>query len=152
MKHLARILSLLILVSATVFFTACDKSDGGGKSEKDQQIDKLVGTWTATSVTHNTDPQDAYTGTFKLTITRSSSELMTYSTAGRPSGVPTSWDSDGTLAFGSTITSDLIRDDGQTITYSLSGSTLTMTISGFTGSYVGRVESAEGDWVFTMTK
>jgi hypothetical protein len=155
MKQLARILSLLILVSATVFFYACDGGGEDGPSEKEKQIDLLVGTWTATAVTNDGDSQmDDYTG-FKITITKSSSEAMTYVTEGRPAGKLSPWNANGTFTFGSTVSTDLVRGDNVPVKYSVSGNSLTITLENYSGEgYLvpGRTETVEGDWVFTMTK
>jgi hypothetical protein len=155
MKHLARILSLLILVSASAFFAACDKSEGGGASEKEKQIDLLAGTWTASEVTFDGNSQMAdYTG-FTLAITKSSSEAMTYVTGNRPAGKLSPWNANGTFTFGTNIATQLKRGDNVDVTYSLSGNTLTITLDNYSGEgYLvpGRTETVEGDWVFTLTK
>ena len=107
MKHLARILSLLILVSATLFIAACDGGDGNEPSEKEKQIDLLVGTWKATAVTLDGDPHPEFTEDignstpFTITIAKSSSETMTYTTSQRPSLSP--WNSGGILTFGTSV-------------------------------------------------
>lgn len=155
MKHLARILSLLILVSATVFIAACDGGDGDGPSEKDKQIDLLAGTWSASSVTLDGAAQSDYTSAFKITIAKSSSDAMTYVTVGRPAGKLSPWNANGIFTFGSDIKTQLKRDDNVNITYSLSGNTLTLTLADYAGEgYLapGRTETVEGDWVFTFTK
>ena len=154
MKHLGRILSLLILVSVAVFFAACDKGDGDDSSEKEKQIALLAGTWTATSVTNDGDTQAPDYDGFTITITGSSSEQMTYVTNNRPTGKLSPWNANGTIVFGDNISTQLLRDDNVPITYSLSGNTLTLTMENYSGEgyVVGRTETVEGDWIFTMTK
>jgi hypothetical protein len=155
MKHLSRILSLLILVSATVIFSACDKGEGGGTSEKEKQIDLLVGTWEATSVTNNGDSHSTDYENFTITIAKSSSEAMTYVTAGRPAGKLSPWNANGTFTFGDNVTTELVRADNVDLTYVLSGSTLTLTLPDYSGEgYLvpGRTGTVDGDWVFTLSK
>jgi hypothetical protein len=153
MKHLARILSLIILVGSTVFFAACDGGDGDDKSEKEIQIDKLVGTWTASSVTYNGDDQSSDYTTFTITIAKSSNENMSYTVSGRPTGL-SPWDANGTFSFSSPISSKLSRGDGVIVDYVVDGNTLKLTLENYAGEgyEVGRVETVEGDWVFNMTK
>jgi hypothetical protein len=155
MKHLARILSLLILVSATLFIVGCGGDDADEPSEKDKQIDLLAGTWQATSVTNDgTSHTDDYAD-FTIEIDRSSSEAMTYVTANRPAGKLSPWNANGTLTFGANVATDLKRGDNVDITYSVSGTTLVLTMTDYSGEgYLvpGRTETVEGDWVFTLTK
>jgi hypothetical protein len=153
MKHLARILSLLILVSATVFFAACDKGDPAEKSEKEVQIEKLVGEWNISTVTKDGAAQTAdYTG-FKITFTKSSSDAISFTTANRPAGKATPWDANGTFTFGNPVATVLLRDDDVTVQYNVSGTSLTLTLEDYSGlGYTARPASVEGDWVFTFTK
>jgi hypothetical protein len=53
MKYAARLLSLLILVSASLFYASCDGGGGDEKSEEELQLDKLKGTWTIQTVTND---------------------------------------------------------------------------------------------------
>ena len=152
MKTLARILSLLILVSVTVFFAACDGGGEEGKSEKEAQIEKLVGTWNAQSVIYETEASTDYDN-FTITITKASSDAMTFTTSGRPAGKLTPWDASGTFTFGSPVASQLVRGDGVTVTYTVSGTNLKMTLENYSGTgYQGRTETVAGDWEFTFTK
>jgi len=154
MKHLLRILTFLILVSATVYFSACDSGSDPEKSEKQVQIDLLVGTWNSSAVLHDAVNLNADFSAFKVTIVQATSgETMTFTTTGRPTTLPSPWPSSGTISFGNPVTSALVFGDGSTATYSVSGTTLTITFTGYSGAgYTGRTASAAGDWVFTMTK
>src|SRR6188768_966753 len=58
MKHLARLLSLLVLVSAGLFFANCGGDGGDEKSAQEKQFDKLKGVWTLQSVTWTGDAND----------------------------------------------------------------------------------------------
>jgi hypothetical protein len=155
MKYLFRILTLLITVGATFFFNACESGDDPKKSEAQTQIDLLVGTWSATAVTHEGNVVTSDFDAFDLTIAQAgTNESMTYAASGRPTDVPSPWDASGTIAFGSPIASKIVLGDGATATYSVSGTTLTVTFTDYSGTgYTGgRVSSATGDWVFTFSK
>ena len=147
-------MALSILVSATVFFASCDGGDDPKKSEKQVQIDLLVGTWKATSVTHNSTNETASYPSFQIQLAQAgTAESLTYVATGRPTGIPTPWNNSGTITFGTPVTSAFVFGDGSTPTYSVSGSTLTITFSSYSGAgYTARTSSAAGDWVFTFTK
>ena len=151
MNPLTRILTLAILVSATLYFSACDKGGGDEKSEKEQQIEKLVGTWNASAVTYDDEPADGYDD-FQITISKASAEAMTFTVSGRPELSP--WDASGTFTFGTPVASKLIRGDVVEIIYAVSGNNLTLTMEEYSGTgYTnGRIETVAGDWVFTLTK
>jgi hypothetical protein len=154
MKYSSRILSLLALVSMTVFFAACDKGDDNKKSTTDQQIEKLVGVWEATAVTYEGDPQADYAD-FTITLTGDNGdEGMDYAITGRPSGKIGPWPGSGTLDFGSPVTSQFIRSgDDLEVTYTLTGAnSLTLTFNYTGGGFTGRKDEIEGDWVFSLTK
>jgi hypothetical protein len=153
MKLFTRFLSLM-LVSCIVLLTACDDGDGDEKSEQEVQIEKLVGTWNATSVTYNGDANTDYDN-FSITITKSSNDLMTFTTSGRPAGKLSPWDASGTFTFGSPVTTKLIRGDGNvTVDYTVDGTVLQLKLTNFSGAgyQVPRTESVAGNWVFTFSK
>ena len=153
MKLLSRILTLLILVSAMVYFSACEKGGGDNeKSEKEVQIDKLVGTWNAQDVTYDGDDMMADYGSFQITIAKASADAMTFTVSGRPAKL-TPWPASGTFTFGTPVTSQLVRDDDVAIVYAVNANTLTLTMQNYSGTgYNGRTETVAGDWVFTLTK
>lgn len=154
MKQINRILSLVILVVATVYFTACDDKSGNEKSEKEIQIDKLAGTWEASSVTYEGDP-NADHANFSITITKVSAEAMTWTVTGRPAGKISPWNANGTFTFGSPVSSTLVRDDGTNVKYNVDGTNLVLTLENYQGTTYevpGRTSSVAGTWVFTMTK
>jgi hypothetical protein len=155
MKNLARILSLLVLAAVTVFFSACDKGEDDEPDVAAQQIEKLVGTWSASTVTYNTSTDySADYADFTIVIASSSNNTMTYTITGRPVDTLSPWNANGTLTFGTDVLTQLKRGDGVDITYAVSGSTLQLTMSGYPSDkgYPTRVESVEGDWVFNLTK
>lgn len=152
MKHLARILSLALVVMARLSYMGCGKDDDA-KSETDQQIDKLNGTWKASSVSFGgTDFTSDYSN-FTITLSATAgAKSVGYATAGRPSGKLGPWQSTGLLQFGATPSTKLTRDDGTEVTYAATGTTLDMSFT-YTGEgYTGRTEKISGDWVFRFTK
>jgi hypothetical protein len=151
MKHLARILSLLLLVSSVLFSTSCSKDDDG-EPETDTQINLLNGTWTATSVTYE-GVEDGDYDNFSITVNGTKgNEFVSYTTAGRPSKLGP-WTSSGTLEFGEPAKTVLVRDDDTSITYAVTETTLHMEFD-YTGDgyFGGRTESIGGHWVFEFTK
>lgn len=154
MKH-SRILSLLLLVGATLFFTGCDDGDDNKTSDKQKQIDQLVGTWNVQQVTYNTDITAEYQNpTFKLVISDNGDDGLNFVAQDRPSGKLTPWPADGGFAFGSNVATELIRSpDGITITYSVTDGALNMefeyTGEGYTAAKTGTVD---GPWSFRFTK
>jgi hypothetical protein len=152
-------LSLFLLVSAAVFFSNCDGGDGPEKSEEELQLEKLkAGTWTLISASDGTDRTSEYPG-MTLTYTGSFSAGGTYSHSSTATSWPSisPWEDTGTWKFVSgSASSKLIRlSDDVEMTYTLSNSDKQLSISfNYTGPGFNnaRVESVEGDWVFTFTR
>ncbi len=59
MNIIARSLSLLLLVSAGLFYAGCS-GDDDPKSSEETQLDKLKATWTLQSANDGTDRTDEY--------------------------------------------------------------------------------------------
>lgn len=153
MKHSVRILSLLAIAAVTLFFASCDKGDDDKPDETAAQIEKLTGTWKATSVTLDGDTFEGYED-FTLTLQGGANNTLRYTASGRPVG-SSPWGPNGTFAFGNPVTSNLLRDDDVTVEYNLSGSNLQLSIDNYSGEgypVAGRVESISGDWVFNLVK
>lgn len=156
MKLVSRILTLLVLASATVFYSSCGGDDDNAKSETDQQLEKLNGTWVIQAPTDVTQDSDAPPFPFtnmELTINAAAgSTSFPWQAAGRPTLGP--WAASGTFEFGDPVASVLLRDDKVTVNYTVDETSLIMTFkfsnsSGYPG---GRVASVEGDWSFEFTK
>jgi hypothetical protein len=158
MKYVARLLSLLILVSAGIFYASCDGSEEPGKSQEETQLDKLKGTWNIQSVvndaTTRTDEYPGMTVTFAGTFTENGTYNYTSDATSWPSVSP--WKALDTWKFQTGSTSVLVRQSDSTpITYTLSNSDKTLELKfDYTGPGFnnGRVESVEGEWIFTFTK
>jgi hypothetical protein len=159
MNLLNRIFSLLLLVSAAVFYSNCGGGDDPEKSEEEVQLDKLkAAQWTLLSASDGTDRTSEYPG-MTLTITGTFSEGGTYSYSSSATSWPSisPWKKDDTWKFVSgSVGSKIVRlSDDVEMTYTLSNSDKQLSISfnyagpGFNN---GRVGSVEGDWVFTFTR
>jgi hypothetical protein len=155
MKYSSRILSLLALVSMTVFFAGCDKGDDNKKSAKDQEIAKLVGTWQAVAggVEYENAPQASYDD-FEITISGDAGDdALGFTTDNRPAGTGP-WDGSGELSFQSPISDHvLLTSEGVEVHYTVTATTLLLDFNyegtGFGG---GRVGEIEGQWEFNLVK
>ena len=134
--------------------SGCHK-DEANSGERDVQLGKLSSTWKLTSATKDDAAQDGYTDFMLALSGTSGSSAYTYSATGRPQNSP--WPSSGTWTFGSTVSSQIIRDkstvDELPMTYTVTDTQLSLDFH-FTGNgYAGsRVNSAEGHWIFTFSK
>ena len=159
MNLITRIFSLLLLVSAVVFFSNCGGGDDPEKSEEEIQLDKLkAGTWTLISASDGSDRTSEYPG-MTLTYSGTFSAGGTYSYSSTATSWPpiSPWEDAGTWKFVSgSVANKFIRlSDDEEMTYTLSNSDKQLSISfNYTGPGFnnGRVESVEGDWVFTFTR
>jgi hypothetical protein len=158
MKHLERILSLLILVSAGLFFANCGGDDPEGISEEETQLNKFKATWTLSSANDGQDRTTEYPGmtaTFSGTFVAGGTYTYTSAATDWPSLSP--WKKDGSWKFkGDAIGNTIVRlDDAQEMKYTFSNSDKTLTIEftyGGAGFNNGRVSSVEGDWTFVFTR
>lgn len=166
MKQLARLLSLLLLVSAGIFFSNCGGNDDEEPSEEETQLNALTGTWilSESEVTLGGSPDDRFDGSnLKLTISGNFSEggKYEYSLSSDIQVDSSPFPPSGNWKFGSPVTSKIIRLDSEEnssyddveMEYSVDGSTLELSFN-YEGSnfVVGRTASVAGDWVFVFTK
>jgi hypothetical protein len=154
MKHLSRIFTLLVLVSAGLFLSNCGSDGGDEKSPEDEQLALLVGTWTINSAEFNNTSKPEFEN---ATITITSGKTFTFDAASAIAAGP--WPSTGSFEFGTNITTQLtiIHPNGDSFpaTYSVSGSALSIALTNYDGEaydHAGRVESVEGTWEFTLSK
>src|SRR5687767_10898051 len=102
MNHLTRIFSLLILVSAAVFFTNCGGGDDPEKSEEEVQLDKLkAAPWTIESVTGPGGNKTAdYPGmTLTLSGSFSAGGVYNYTSTANPWPPKSAWKAEDTWKF-----------------------------------------------------
>ncbi|HEY5916370.1 MAG TPA: hypothetical protein VIU13_03180 [Chryseolinea sp.] len=159
MKYVARFFSLLILVSAGIFYASCDGGDDPQKSQEESQLEKLKGTWNIQTVDNDgTDRTDEYPGmtvTFAGTFSEGGTYNYTSDATSWPSVSP--WKALDTWKFDAgSISSVVIRQSDLTpINYTLSNADKTLQLTfdysgpGFSN---GRVESVAGEWTFVLTK
>jgi hypothetical protein len=158
MKLAARILSLIVLTAVACFYAGCDPGDDPEKSEMDQQIEKLNGTWNTTAYTlDGLVPADLDYSNFDLVLTGSEGdESLEFSAVGRPSGKPSPWPESGTVEFGTNVKQNLIRLDPNEVTvpisYSVTETTLIIDFTFSTTPYNGRVQNVTGNWHFEFSK
>lgn len=173
MKHSARFLSLLLLVTAGFVASNCGSDDSGGTSEQQTQFTKLQFDWTVSSVSGTPGGPDWSNefsgGVLSLASGSSFSENAEFSYVFTvPGGVVTSpWPSNGLWKFGASAGSSVTRLDskmsgGSTnadvpMTYELQGDkTLVIKFDlpeGVNYSITaGRTASVSGHWEFTFTR
>lgn len=158
MKHVSRLLSLLILVSAGLFYVGCDGGDDPEKSQEELQLDKLKATWTLQSANDGTDRTDEYPG-MTVTISGTFSEGGTYNYTSDADSWPSvsPWKAIDTWKFKTGAVGSVIvrQSDLLDMNYSLSNGDKTLTISfNYTGTGFsnGRTASVTGDWDFVFTR
>lgn len=155
MKHLSRILSLLVLVSAALVLTNCGKDDPDPEpTPAEQQLALLVGTWKISAAKFEGDSKTEFVNS---TVTITSGSTFTFTAASTIAAGP--WPSSGSFEFGTNVLSQLTithpNSDNIPTEYSVSASALTIKFKDYNGeSYAhnGRVAVVEGDWEFTFTK
>lgn len=155
MKHLARLMSLLVLVSAGIFFANCDGGNDPGKTEEEKQLDKLAGNWTVTGMSFegSTARQDEFLG---ANLNISTNKEFTFTNDTQIEASP--WPDNSEWEFGANVLSDMTRFDPDSeevpLTYEVDGTTLTITIANYSGAgwAIGRTKSVDGDWEFTFLK
>jgi hypothetical protein len=159
MNQITRIFSLLILVSAGIFYASCDGGDDNNKSEEELQLDKLkAAQWSLQSASDGTDRTTEYPG-MTLTFSGSFSAGGTYNFTSNATSWPSlsPWKKEDTWKFkASSVGNTIVRlSDDQEMTYLLSNSDKQLSIS-FTysgpGFFNGRVASVEGPWTFVFTR
>lgn len=158
MKLITRLLSLTVLLAATLFYTGCKDDGDDTQSDQEIQLEALSSkTWALTSATLDGDPKEDDFPNMKITFSGTfvdENTIYTYSVTGTtptPSPIPRS----GTWKFGADPKTQIIRDPGTDdfpITYSLTGNTLTFQFECETCDYAGgRVSTVNGQWTMVFT-
>ncbi len=143
-------------ISILVFTGASCNSDEPKLSPEEKQLNLLLETWKATSVTFDGDVQNEYSN-FEVTFSEgTTSDAFKYAVANSPVEYST-WPKFGNVSFGGNVLTQLIRDEGTTdelgMSYTVTESTLIIefTFAGI-GYPGGRVEALHGDWKFNFSK
>lgn len=148
----SKFLIMLTLLGVSASFWQCGSDSTTPPNPQDEQLKKLSKTWKYSSVTFNSAPVTGYDN-FTLTMSGTNGQnTFNYTTAGRPSGIKTPWNSAGTFTFGagSNFSTLLTRDDTIVVTYSVSDTQLQMTFTYVGAGYTGRTSNVEGTWAFTF--
>ncbi len=151
---ISKILSYAILMSIIVLL-GCKKDEVTPPTEEEKQLDLLVGTWSLGNgtVTLDGDDRAADWAGFEVTFTDSKG----YSTMN--SFDDNVWPPAGTWSFQDATTDSglnvLVRSDGINMNISsISTSSLTLNFDYLITriNKNGRVESIEGNWIFSLSK
>ena len=135
-------LGALMLISCGDDDDASVADDPTEQTEEEKQLESLsASAWTMSSIT--LDGADVTTNFSGLVLTIKSDK--TYSTNGSYDPV---WPSSGSFTFGSDINT-LTRDDGVSMTISVSETSLTITLTYADSG--GRIDALPGDYVFSFT-
>ena len=153
MKVFNKVIMMLSLTG--VILSSCS-SDDKAPSQEEKQLKMLADTWVVTSATMDGGDITSDYSSFELSLSGSASEeVYDYGVVGRPELSP--WPSGGTWSFGSDLKSDLVRDpntgDVLHMDYTVTKTQLTIEFmfNGL-GYNASRVNSVEGNWVYTFTK
>lgn len=156
MKQVARLLSLVILVSAGLFYASCDGGGESGKSEEETQLDKLKGNWSLVSANDGTDRTDFVGLKLNITGTYAASGTYNYSFTATSWPSVSPWPASGSWKFkDGKIANTFIRlNDNQEIAYALSSNDTQLVLSfNYQGTgFNNRVNSVTGNWQFTFQK
>ena len=149
MKHLRSFIFFTFSLGALMLISCGDDSDDPvtedhvtESTEEEKQLESLsASAWKMSSIT--LDGADATSNFDGLVLTINSDK--TYSTNGSYDPV---WPSSGSFTFGSDINT-LTRDDGVSMTISVSETSLTVTFTYADSG--GRIDALPGDYVFSFT-
>lgn len=143
---------LIILLSAGVLYTGCSSDDETEASVTEQQIEKLKGSWKATTVTLDEVQQDDY-DVFTLAITANTASSVHYAIAGNPEYSPWVSESGGRFSFDERDPATyLVREDDISIHYSVTETSLVMEFTYEQEAEGGRQTAIAGNWKFTFSK
>lgn len=163
MKIVSKILSLLLLVGCATVYMSCGGDDPAGKSETEQQFDKLKAfTWTMSSATLDNDDRTSDFPNLTLTVSGTfvpETGVYLYTLGGTtPDRSP--WPRSGNWEFGTNPLTQIVRDptspaDETPMEYVVTETTLELkftiptTSDGWDGGSRGKAVS--GQWIFTFT-
>lgn len=158
MKKGSGLLSIVCLLSLSLFFVSCG-SDDPKTSEEETQLNKLKSTWTLQSVSNDgTDRTSEYPGmTLTISGTFTSGGLYNYSSASTNWPTLSPWKAIDTWKFKTdAISSTIIRQiDLIDMNYALSNNDNTLSLTfDYTGTGYNnnRTQKTDGTWVFTFSK
>lgn len=163
MKIASKILSLIVLLSCATLYMSCGGDDPAGKTEAEQQFDKLKAfTWQFSSATLDGDDRSADFPNLTLTVSGTfvpETGVYNYTLGGTtPDRSP--WPRAGQWVFGTNPVTEIIRDpdtvDEIAMEYTVTETSLVLTFTipptsdGWDGGSRGKAVS--GEWIFTFSK
>ncbi|MEO1049821.1 MAG: hypothetical protein AAFX87_04330 [Bacteroidota bacterium] len=145
MRKLSLLLSGFALFGV-LLISSCGDDDGGEtESERQTRLLTTPTSWTLSSVTLDGVPVDGWNA-FTINVVNGSS----VSTANAV--FPGPWSGSHTWEFGTSVTTQIVRDPGSNdelaVTYSVTETTLQLQFQFEGDGFTSRVE---GNWVFNMT-
>lgn len=154
--YLKPFLSVIVL-ALLLGYSGCKPGGEVTPPESELQLEKLSATW---KVGANGDvkldgvSKKGEYADFQLILTGTpGASSFGYTTQGRPA--LSAWPSSGSWVFGSTISTDIIRDQGTTkevpVRYTVTATQLELTFD-YNGAGEARTGKVTGQWVFTLTK
>ncbi|MEJ0031564.1 MAG: hypothetical protein WDO15_14840 [Bacteroidota bacterium] len=146
-----KILLMIAIGMLVLVMIDCKKDGTPEPSDKDKQLQALSFTWTCTVANKDGVVQTGYDN-FKITISGTpGNNTFGYVCNGRPAMSP--WPSSGTFTFSEqTAATDLTRQDGLAVHYTVVGNTFEVTFDYNGEGFSGRVSEIPGVWVFRFTR
>jgi len=153
MKLTVRTLFVLAFAAVLMTYSGCKKSKSEAEPVTDQQIDLLNNggtSWKVQQVTRDGNDTTVVWQSFLFTLAGvHGSTSVPYSCTGRPT--TSCWESSGSLILSATNpTTQMTRDDGVLITYSVTSTQLKMSFTFSNTTGYSRVANVTGNWVFTL--
>jgi len=153
LKPILSVIALAVLLG----YSGCGPNNNPEPPEDEVQLGKLSSTWkvgTGGNVTLDGVSKKTDYANFQLVITGTAgASSFGYTTSGRPALSP--WPSSGTWNFGSTISTDIVRDKASNkevaMSYTVTDNQLELTFT-YNGAGEARTDKVTGLWVFTLTK
>lgn len=153
-KPILSVLALAVLLT----YANCGGSKNPGPSEEEVQLGKVTTTWkvgTTGNVTLDNVSKKTDYSNFTLVLTGTAgASSYSYTTSGGPDLKP--WASAGSWKFGTSVSTDIIRDPGTpkelAVTYSVTDSQLQLTFNYQGAGESAKTDQVKGQWVFTLVK
>jgi hypothetical protein len=154
----SKLYTAILLVAIFVVSGCGGDDDHGGTSTEQKQLGLLSKTWTIKSATQDVDRTDDFKEpdlTLQLSGTFNAAKAKgpySYTIDGNMP-IPSPWKKGtGVWMFADDAATTIVRGDGVSMKYVLTGNTLTLTFTCTTCNETnGRPASAEGNWEFVFT-
>jgi hypothetical protein len=150
MKALRTFLSIAALGSV-IAFSGCGGKGGNSEPLSDKQLGLLSKTWKVQDVKLDGNDSTAHWTNFQLTISGTKGQPTTfqYSCAKRPPR--SAWPASGTWTFGTDPATQIVRDDGINIAYTIDAAAKNLQLTfTYSGNGYTRVSNVSGAWTFDL--